>query len=170
MSFPQTAPNVDDIFEPVTWHHQRRPFIRALTCKTGKTRRGVAGGASSDDQVSPMFVRRGEREIPENNELPFYNFYTPFLYPYVLYVSFTPVKHRAPCRRLISSLTWFDWFHKYWRLPATKVIVQGPILSGVQNPTWRANLAPPWVGEEYSLTNMMIIWAENNLKKKWYAL
>jgi hypothetical protein len=105
MSFPQTAPNVDDIFEPVTWHHQRRPFIRALTCKTGKTRRGVAGGASSDDQVSPMFVRRGEREIPENNELPFYNFYTPFLYPYVLYVSFTPVKHRAPCRRLISSLT-----------------------------------------------------------------
>jgi hypothetical protein len=68
---------------------------------------GVAGGASSDDQVSPVFVRRREREreISENNELPFYNFYTPFLYPYVLYVSFTPVKHRAPCRRLISSLT-----------------------------------------------------------------
>jgi hypothetical protein len=31
---------VGDIFEPVTWHHQRRPFIRALTCKTIKTRRG----------------------------------------------------------------------------------------------------------------------------------
>jgi hypothetical protein len=29
---------VDDIFEPVTWHHQRRPFIRALICKTIKTR------------------------------------------------------------------------------------------------------------------------------------
>jgi hypothetical protein len=53
---------VDDVFEPVTWHHQRHPFIRALTCKTGKTCRGVAGGASSDDQVSPVFVRREERE------------------------------------------------------------------------------------------------------------
>jgi hypothetical protein len=31
---------VGDIFEPVTWHHQRRPFIRAPTCKTAKTRRG----------------------------------------------------------------------------------------------------------------------------------
>jgi hypothetical protein len=31
---------VEDIFEPGTWHHQRRPFIRALTCKTGKARRG----------------------------------------------------------------------------------------------------------------------------------
>jgi hypothetical protein len=54
--FPQTAPIVDDIFEPVTWRHRRRPFIRALTCKTTKTRRGVAGGASSDDQVSPTFM------------------------------------------------------------------------------------------------------------------
>jgi hypothetical protein len=54
--------SVEDIFEPVTWHHQRHPFIRALTCKTGKTRRGVAGEASSDDQVSPVFFRRGERE------------------------------------------------------------------------------------------------------------
>jgi len=102
----------------------------------------------------------------ENNELPFNNFYTPFLYPYVLYVSFTPVKHKAPCRRLISFLTWFDWFRKYWRLPATKVIVRGPILSGVRNPTWRANLAPPCVGEEYSLTlyffNEMI-----NCTRKW---
>jgi hypothetical protein len=127
---------------------------------------GVAGGASSDDQVSPVFVRRGEREKSENNELPFNNFYTPFLYPYVLYVSFTPVKHKAPCRRLISFLTWFDWFRKYWRLPATKVIVRGPILSGVRNPTWRANLAPPCVGEEYSLTlyffNEMI-----NCTRKW---
>jgi hypothetical protein len=56
MSFPQTAPIVDDIFEPVTWHHHRRPFVRALTCKKTKTRRGVAGEASSDDQVSPVFM------------------------------------------------------------------------------------------------------------------
>jgi hypothetical protein len=38
--FPQTAPIVVDVFEPVTWHHQRRPSIRAPTCKTAKTRRG----------------------------------------------------------------------------------------------------------------------------------
>jgi hypothetical protein len=106
---------------------------------------------SSQSSVS-YGKRARERESSENNELPFYNFYTPFLYPCVLYVSFTPVKHRAPCRCLISSLTWFDWFHKYWRLPATKVIVRRPILSGVRNSTWRANLAPPWIGEEYSLT------------------
>jgi hypothetical protein len=76
---------VDDIFEPVTWHHQRRPFIRALSCKTGKTHRGVAGGASSDDQVSPVFVRRGERErvFSEKNELP-------FLYPLCAICLFYP--------------------------------------------------------------------------------
>jgi hypothetical protein len=62
-SFPQTAPNVDDVFEPVTWHHQRHPFIRALTCKTGKTCRGVAGRASSDDQV-----KRRERERERERE------------------------------------------------------------------------------------------------------
>jgi hypothetical protein len=27
-------------FEPMTWYHQRRPFIRALTYKTAKTHRG----------------------------------------------------------------------------------------------------------------------------------
>jgi len=46
----------------VTWHDQRRPLIPVLACKTGKTRRGLAGGASSDDQVSPVFMRRGETE------------------------------------------------------------------------------------------------------------
>jgi hypothetical protein len=147
------------IFCLVMWRHQRRPFVWNLACKTRKARRGLAGGASSDDQVSQVFLmeREPERGSSENNQLPFYNFYTPFLYPCVLYVSFTPVKHKAPCRRLISSLTWFDWFHKYWRLLATKVIVRGPILSGVRNPTWRANLAPPWVGEEYSLTVSVVI-------------
>jgi hypothetical protein len=53
---------VGDIFEPVMWHHQRRPFIRALTCKTIKTRRGVADGASSDDQVNPVLKEEGEEE------------------------------------------------------------------------------------------------------------
>jgi hypothetical protein len=47
---------VDDIFEPVTWHDHRRPFFPVLACKTGKTHRGLAGGASSDDQVSPVFM------------------------------------------------------------------------------------------------------------------
>jgi hypothetical protein len=124
-----------------------------------KQERPAGGGWRSllrrSSQSNVCKKRREGEKISENNELPFNNFYTPFLYPYVLYVSFTPVKHRALCRRLISSLTWFDWFHKYRRLPATKVIVRGPILSGVRNPTWRANLAPPWVGKEYSLTPML---------------
>jgi hypothetical protein len=47
---------VDDIFEPVTWHHQRRPLFYVLACKTRKTRRGLAGETSSDDQVSPVFM------------------------------------------------------------------------------------------------------------------
>jgi len=46
----------DDIFEPVTWHHQRRLLFYVLACKTRKTRRGLAGEASSDDQVSPVFM------------------------------------------------------------------------------------------------------------------
>jgi hypothetical protein len=75
------------------------------------------------------------------------------LYPCMLYVYFAPVKHKAQWGRLIPSLTWFDWSHKYWRLPATKVHVRELILSGVRNPTWRANLSPPWVGEKYSLTS-----------------
>jgi hypothetical protein len=44
------------IFYLVTWHDQRRPFFHMLACKTRKTRRGLAGGASSDDQVSPVFM------------------------------------------------------------------------------------------------------------------
>jgi hypothetical protein len=45
-----------DFFGPVTWHDQRRPFFPVLACKTGKTHRGLAGGAFSDDQVSPVFM------------------------------------------------------------------------------------------------------------------
>jgi len=43
---------VDAIFGPVTWRHQGHPFVCVLACKRRKTRRGLAGGASSDDQVS----------------------------------------------------------------------------------------------------------------------
>jgi hypothetical protein len=57
-SFPQTAPIVDANFYPVTWRDQRHPFFYVLTCKTRKTRRELAGEASSDGQVSPLFVRR----------------------------------------------------------------------------------------------------------------
>jgi len=93
--------------------------------------------------------REGERE---NDWFCFNNFYTPFLYSCMPYAYFAIVKHKALCGRLISPLTWFDWFHKYWRFPATKVFVLGPIFSVVRNLTRRANLAPPWVGEKYSLT------------------
>jgi hypothetical protein len=47
---------VDAIFGPVTWHHQGRSFVCVLACKTRKTRRGLAGEASSDNQVSQVFV------------------------------------------------------------------------------------------------------------------
>jgi hypothetical protein len=53
---------VDDIFEPVTWHDQMRSFFPVLACKTGKTRRELAGEASSDDQVSPVSKEEGEEE------------------------------------------------------------------------------------------------------------
>jgi hypothetical protein len=108
-----------------------RPDLQNRKDPPGGGRRSLL---QRSNQSSVCKKRREGERISEKNELPFYNFYTPFLYLYVLYVSFTLVKHRAPCRRLISSLTWFDWFHKYWRLPATKVIVRGPILSGVWNP------------------------------------
>jgi hypothetical protein len=107
-SFPRTAPNVDDIFEPVTWHHQRRPFIRALTCKIGKTRRGVAGGASFDDQVSPVFVRRGERERRSQRKMncpliiSILPFYTPMCYMSLLPLSSTGLHVD------VSYLPWLD--------------------------------------------------------------
>jgi hypothetical protein len=49
-------PIVDAIFGPVTWQHQRRPFICVLACKTKKDPQGLAGETSSDDQVSQVFV------------------------------------------------------------------------------------------------------------------
>jgi hypothetical protein len=83
---------VDDIFESVTWHHQRRPFIRVLTCKTGKTRRRVAGGASSDDQVSPVFVRRGERERSQRiMNCPLIILYSLFIPLCAIYMSLLPL-------------------------------------------------------------------------------
>jgi len=81
------------------------------------------------------------------------------IYPCMLYVHFAPVKHKAQWGRLIHPLTWFDWSHRDWRLPATKVHVRGLILFGVRKTTRGANLTPPWVGEEYSLTHANHIYA-----------
>jgi len=52
---------VDAIFGQVTWHHQGRPFVCVSACKTAKTRQGLAGEASSDDQVSQV-SKKGEKE------------------------------------------------------------------------------------------------------------
>jgi hypothetical protein len=74
---------------------------------------------------SSVCMKRRERErerARENNRFCPNNFLYSLLYPCMLYVYFAPVKHKAQWRRLISSLTWFDWSHKYWRLPATKDI------------------------------------------------
>lgn len=38
---------VDVGFFTVTWHHQSRPFVHVLACKTTKTSRGLTGKASS---------------------------------------------------------------------------------------------------------------------------
>jgi len=79
-------------FCPVTWHHQRRPFVRVLACKTRKTRRGLAGRASSDDQVSQVFVRKGEKERERELERIIDSntpFYTPVCYMSILPLSST---------------------------------------------------------------------------------
>jgi hypothetical protein len=58
---------VDAIFCLVTWHSQRRPFVRILACKTAKTRRELAGEASSDGQ-SVKCLKKGERERERERE------------------------------------------------------------------------------------------------------
>jgi len=58
---------VDAIFCPVTWHHQRRPFVRVLACKTAKTRRGLAGEASPTVK-SVKCLKKGERERERERE------------------------------------------------------------------------------------------------------
>jgi len=75
--------------------------------------------------VQYFYEEERQRESSQNYE----NY--PFLYPYVLYVSFTPVKRRAPRRRFISSLTWFDW-------PTGLINIKGcswPKLK-IQRPDW----------------------------------
>jgi hypothetical protein len=67
---------VDDIFEPVTWHHQRRPFIRALTCKTTKTHRGWPAEPPPTIKSVQYFYeeerqRESERErVQEDGKIP----------------------------------------------------------------------------------------------------
>jgi len=136
------------IFGLVTWRHQRRPFVWNLACKTRKTRRGLAGGASFDDQVSQVFLmeREPERErVQRIMNCPFIISILPFYIP-VCYMSLLPLSST----RLHVDVSYLPW------LDLTGFInIEGflrPRLSSVRNPTWRANLTPPWVGKEYSLT------------------
>jgi hypothetical protein len=58
--------------------------------------------------------RERERERERKRELErIIDPNTQFLYPCMLYVYFAPVNHKAQRRRLISSLTLFDWYNKY---------------------------------------------------------
>jgi hypothetical protein len=59
---------VEADFYPVMWRDQRRPFFYVLTCKTRKPCRGLAGEASSDDQVSPVSKEEGEGESQRERE------------------------------------------------------------------------------------------------------
>jgi hypothetical protein len=73
-------------FEPVTWRDQSSPFFYVLACKTRKTRRGLAGEASSDDQVSPVSkeeVRRRE-DLLEIIDLPLIILILPFILIHVI--------------------------------------------------------------------------------------
>jgi hypothetical protein len=97
--------------------------------------------------------RERERELERIIDSPKWFLYS-LLYLCMLYVHFAPVKPKAQWRRLISSLTWFDLSHKYWRLPATKVHVRGLIFFGVRNPTCGANLAPLQSGDKYFPNNL----------------
>jgi hypothetical protein len=144
MSFPQTAPIVDADFYPVTWHDQRRPFFYVLAYKTRKTRRGLAGEASSDDQVSPVFVRRGERERERSQRImnyPLIIFILPFYIP-MCYMSFL---------LLSSTRLHVDVLYLLWPDLTCPINTEGcswPSLK-VRRPHF---VAPPWIGDEYSLT------------------
>jgi hypothetical protein len=87
------------------------------------------------------------------------------LYPCMLNVRFTLVKHTVQWGRLISSLTWFDWSHEYWRLPATKAHVRGLTHSGGRNLTLGQTWPHSKVGTNISLTK----WNEedSNPKRIW---
>jgi len=140
-SFPQTAPIVDAIFGPVTWHHQGRPFVCVWACKIVKTRRGLADEASSDGQVSQVSKERGRRR----KSICLKEILIPPFIPLVCCMPILPLSttYKAPRRRLISFFTSFDWSNKYWRLLVTKD--QAPRSnpeSGVRGLIWRANLAP----------------------------
>jgi hypothetical protein len=77
------------IFYLVTWRDQERPFFYVLACKTRKTRWGLAGEASSDDQVSPVSKEDGEEERANNRYCP-NDFFTPFYIP-ACYMSILPL-------------------------------------------------------------------------------
>jgi hypothetical protein len=77
---------VDDIFEPVTGHDQRRPFSPVLACKTGKTRRGLTGEPPPTIKSVQYLCeeeRRRERErekVQEDEKIPLSSSpYSPFI-------------------------------------------------------------------------------------------
>jgi hypothetical protein len=75
-------------------------------------------------------------------------FILPFISLHVICL-FCPCQAQGPWRRLISSLTWFDWSHKYWRLPATKVLVRGLIIfRGLKSHEW-GQPGPLQSGDKY---------------------
>jgi hypothetical protein len=57
---------VEDIFGPVMWHHQRRPFICALTYKTTKTRRGWSAEPPPTIKLV-QYLREEERQREREN-------------------------------------------------------------------------------------------------------
>jgi hypothetical protein len=68
MLFPQTAPIVDDIFGPVTWHHQRRPSSPCLGLQNKKDppglgRRNLLQRSSQSSVFKERREREGEREL-----------------------------------------------------------------------------------------------------------
>jgi hypothetical protein len=88
-------------FEPVTWRDQRRPLFHVLACKTRETRRGLAGEASSDDQVSPVSKeeeRGREEDFPEIMDLPLIILILPFILIHVICPFY-------PCLAQSSTLT-----------------------------------------------------------------
>jgi len=73
------------------WRNQRRPSIRVLAYKTRKTRRGLAGKASSDDQVSQVSKEERDRQRERECESPSkIDPDTPF-YTHVCYMSILPL-------------------------------------------------------------------------------
>jgi hypothetical protein len=128
-----------------------------------KQQRPAGGGRRSllrRSSQSSIYMKRGDRErewerVHEDQKSPCQVVLIAFLYPCMLNVRFTLVKYTVQWGRLISSLTWFDWSHKHWRLPATKAHVRGLTHSGGRNFTLGQTWPHSKVGTNISLTLIM---------------